>query len=248
MRRARHLVWIVPVVLAALLVGLRPLAERRHWNAMLADVAAAEARLGAPRTREPVVGPAEDGRAWAHYQAAFAAIEERGPIDLADELDEHAAALAALRRGLRARDVSLAPGASFELGTPEVPVVEGVHLLARLCVADAERHLDAGRPRDAACCLLEGVQLGRDLLGHPGTRTFMNGAATVVSRPLREFLERRSLAELSAPALDDLEAGFARLDAAFPRALPCLEAGVIRLAREAEDGVPAEHREGSTWR
>lgn len=262
MRGARHLLWVVPVVGVALFVGLRHVAEVRHWDAMLAEVAAVEARSRAPRTRESIVGPTEEGRAWVHYEAALESIR-RSSGSLAEIhknvagstaesravrvrwLEQHAPTLRALRRGLHARDLTpLSAGASR---SDVAPYFEEIVILADLCVADAVQHLEAGRAREAARGLLEALQFGHDLLEHPSRYTV--GAGRGADRVLLVF-EERGLGEFSAAALDDLEVGLARLDATWPRTIPCLEAAVAQLARGAEDGIPSwlPGDQGWSWR
>ena len=199
----------------------------RHWQVMETRLEEIKSELkGIRYERVPLGGEGVPGLAWDGYSGAFEGMQGRGKVvDLGraaaaaskagaevrrGETERLvgilAAELAELRRGARSLDGT--PPIDWSLGTGQpLPSLMNTSALVGVLNLQGLAEIEAGRV-DAGCgMILDGLQLGEDMMNAPRGITQMIGVSILSSRSLRDLLEAEGLGALPAEGLLQLESG-----------------------------------------
>ena len=205
-----------------------------------------ETLLGLETTRPVLHGEPIEGFAFDHYKLIGSLLSPTVVDDRlawlnadgaqADELrdaslDSNRLALEALELGARSTD------SLYKLDWSSPPPVEHPKLgstrsIVNLALLSGQRHLDEGHPDRAVDALLDGLQLGRDVICIPAWITEMIGTSLIpiVTEALanEEFLER-----FPPHQLERLANGLQQLDESLPEFSHGIEGELLMLANLA---------------
>lgn len=236
--------------------------EAAHWQTVEEQTAALEAEIAQRDDLRPVLygDPIPDTAAWPLYRDLLLAVAEYPSIEEGvrpyqlkqrtieeqrERVEPHAELLARLRAATHAERV----GENFDFTAPYVGSPLNLLMargLANLCVAQARLHALDGEHREAVECLLDGAQMGRDLMHSPLMVHSLIGQATLAICTFEPDL----FAELPDEALAFWAEGLATLDRSIEPTEQSLLGEALLLAKallrlRSEGTLSAA--EGSLW-